>query len=584
MRDLKYILRQSYENSRALVIGINQYEKVSPLEYAVNDAKEIRDTLINDLGFEPEKIIYLTDSDATKINILKAFHSFTSEDVKVDDRFLVFFAGHGHTKTGFRGEVGYLVPYDADMDDSSSFIRWDELTRNAELIRAKHILFIMDACYGGLAVYRDIKAGSSRFLKDMYQRFSRQVITAGKADEVVSDAGGPLPNHSVFTGHLIEGIRGKAANEHGVITASGLMAYVYTKVANDTNSEQTPHYGQFDGDGDFIIKAPNMDQLSSDEKKDLDELISVPYAEIVRNNHTLEEKVIYIKELLSSQKSHIKLHDFFIEEVRKFLSNTNEDNYALSGSFTDAEFLSRISSYEKNSKVLGAVFSIMAYWSSDQELEILRKIILRVSDRLVDTSGGLVAWIHLRWYPLLVLLYLAGIASIESKNYKALSTILYTKIGVSNQSGQESCFAQQLSNSISELNAMEVFKRIPGHDRHYTPLSEYLFKQIQPILDDLFFLGKGYESSFDEFEILYALTVVDLRLQRGEHAWGPVGRYGWKYANRGEHSPYVRLCEEAKILREHWGPLKSGMFGGSYERFEKASNALEENLGRLHWY
>src|SRR5690606_31147893 len=102
---------------------------------------------------------------------------------------------------------------------------------------------------------------------------------------------------------LIEGIRGKAANEHGVITASGLMAYVYTKVANDLNSEQTPHYGQFDGDGDFIIVAPNIDELSGDDKKDIDELISIPYAEVMRSNVTLEEKVDYVKELLSSQKS-----------------------------------------------------------------------------------------------------------------------------------------------------------------------------------------------------------------------------------------------------------------------------------------
>ena len=282
MRDLKYFLKQSYDAGRALVIGINDYENASPLGYAVSDAEEIMQILIDEIGFDAENVISLLDSEATKNNILKAFHSFTSEDVQVDDRLIVFFAGHGHTKTGFRGEVGYLVPHDANMDDSSSFIRWDELTRNAELIRAKHILFIMDACYGGLAVNRDIQAGSSRFLKDMYQRFSRQVITAGKANEVVSDSGGPLPNHSVFTGHLIEGIKGKAANEHGVITASGLMAYVYTKVANDINSDQTPHYGQFDGDGDFIISAPEVEVLSEDVSKDIDALISVPYSEVSR--------------------------------------------------------------------------------------------------------------------------------------------------------------------------------------------------------------------------------------------------------------------------------------------------------------
>ncbi|MGH2612803.1 MAG: caspase family protein, partial [Rhabdochlamydiaceae bacterium] len=193
-------MKQSYDCSRALVIGINQYKNASPLGYAVSDAKEIRDIIINELYFDSENVIYLSNEKATKSRILKAFLSFTTEDVKVDDRLLVFFAGHGHTRTGFRGEVGYLVPYDADMNDYSSFIRWDELTRNAELVRAKHILFIMDACYGGLAINRDLQPGSSRFLKDMYQRFSRQVITAGKADEVVSDVGGPIPNHSVFTG------------------------------------------------------------------------------------------------------------------------------------------------------------------------------------------------------------------------------------------------------------------------------------------------------------------------------------------------------------------------------------------------
>lgn len=584
MRDLKYVLKQSYESSRALIIGINKYQNASPLGYAVNDAKEIKDILIGEQGFEAENVTYLTDSDATKSNILKSFLSFTSENVKVDDRLLVFFAGHGHTKTGFRGEVGYLVPYDADMNDYSTFIRWDELTRNAELIRAKHILFIMDACYGGLAVNRDIQAGSSRFLKDMYQRFSRQVITAGKANEVVSDSGGPIPDHSVFTGHLIEGIRGKAANEHGVITASVLMAYVYTKVANDLNSEQTPHYGQFDGDGDFIIVAPNIDDLAGDEKKDIDELISVPYIEAVRNNVTLEEKVDYVKELLSSQKSHIKLHDFAIEEVRLFLSGTSEDNFAVSGSYSEEEFLNRISSYEKYTRDLGAIFAVIAYWATESELEVLRKIISRASDRLIETQGGLTVWLNLRWYPLLLLLYQAGIAAVESKNYQTLSTILYTKLGDSDYGNREPYFAQKLSSGILELTRADAFKRIPGHERQYTPISEYLFKQVQPVIDNLFFLGKGYEASFDEFEILYALVVADLRLQAQHHLWGPIGRFGWKFSNRRENSPFVRVVTEASNLKEHWPPIKSGMFGGSYERFEKAANEFKQVLGQLNWW
>lgn len=124
MRDLKFILQQKYETSRALIIGINQYENASPLGYAVNDAKEVSEILISELGFEKENVTYLVDKEATKSNILRSFLRFSNDDVKVDDRLFVFFAGHGHTKAGVKGEVGYLVPYDADMDDYSSFIRW----------------------------------------------------------------------------------------------------------------------------------------------------------------------------------------------------------------------------------------------------------------------------------------------------------------------------------------------------------------------------------------------------------------------------------------------------------------------------
>ncbi len=102
-----------------------------------------------------------------------------------------------------RGEIGFLVPYDGKIEDLSTLIRWDDFTRNAELIHAKHIFFIMDACYGGLAITRFLPAGSVRYLKDMLNRYTRQVLTAGKADEQVADGGGPIPGHSIFTGHFL---------------------------------------------------------------------------------------------------------------------------------------------------------------------------------------------------------------------------------------------------------------------------------------------------------------------------------------------------------------------------------------------
>jgi uncharacterized caspase-like protein len=138
---------------------------------------------------------------------MSAYMRLTDRDlVGPDDRLIIFFAGHGHTASGRRGETGFLVPVDGDVTNLASLVRWEELTRCADLIPAKHVLFLMDACYGGLALTRKtLPPGSMRLLKDMLQRFSRQVLTAGKADETVSDGGGVRVGHSIFTSHLLDG-------------------------------------------------------------------------------------------------------------------------------------------------------------------------------------------------------------------------------------------------------------------------------------------------------------------------------------------------------------------------------------------
>ncbi|WP_049537988.1 hypothetical protein [Vibrio harveyi] len=131
---------------------------------------------------------------------------------------------------------------------------------------------------------------------------------------------------------------------------------------------------------------------------------------------------------------------------------------------------------------------------------------------------------------------------------------------------------------------MDAFKTIPGHERNYTPISEYLFKILQPELDDLFFLGKGYEDVFDEFEILFALAVADLHKQEDSHVWGSIGRFGWKDRRHGA-SPFQKLRNEAAQNKENWGPIKAGMFGGSYERFEELVEQYQnEILSNLRWF
>jgi hypothetical protein len=53
----------------------------------------------------------------------------------------------------------------------------------------------------------------------------------------------------------------------------------------------------------------------------------------------------------------------------------------------------------------------------------------------------------------------------------------------------------------SELaNANDAFKALPGHERQFVPRSEFLHKEIQPLLDDMIFLGSAYDDLFDRSE------------------------------------------------------------------------------------
>ncbi len=251
-----------YDHSYALVIGINKYDNVERLKYATNDAKSIASMLQTNFGFDPDKISLLLDSKADRGSIMRAFDRLR-RDSKNDDRVFVFFAGHGMTFPMPDGrQKGYILPCDADPNDIfTTGISTDQLNEISQAIAAKHIFFVMDACYGGLIFSRaaTISPSGEDYMKVMATRRARKALTAGGQDQTVVDTG--PGGHSVFTYYLINGLTTGAAdlNGDGIITSSEIEAYVAPRVTAETNSSQTPEYGILGGDmgGDFIFLPSN---------------------------------------------------------------------------------------------------------------------------------------------------------------------------------------------------------------------------------------------------------------------------------------------------------------------------------------
>ena len=498
---------------------------------------------------------------------------------------MVFFAGHGYTHKGRRGEVGYLVPVDGKSDDLSTLVRWDDLTRNSDLVPAKHILFIMDACYGGLALTRSPGPGSMRFLKNMLQRYARQVLTAGKADEVVADSGGPIPNHSIFTGHFLQALEGSAVSDDGILSANTVMAYIYEHVSKDQNSFQTPHFGFFYGDGDFIFSSPILNSLGDEPEIEKDVLIQIPpNLSVPSYQSDVTDPIEAVKEYIPEPRYRIKLDNIVTSELRRILYETADEKFPVqSKSINNEDLIDRLNCYEEIIRRFQSMIALLSYWGSDEHLPILRKAMGRVADN-DKRGGGKVVWLGLRWYPTMLLLYSGGIASIASGNYNNLATILTTKIGSRFSDDKKEEIIMPVVSADLDLQRTDIWKSIPRHERQYVPRSEYLFKVIQPVLDDLFFLGRSYESMYDRFEVLFALVYADLDYTEGARIWGPPGRFAWKHSSiRPKESPFSEILKEAASQGENWPPLKAGLFSGSIERFEKISSEYADLISRLNW-
>lgn len=253
-----------YRDSWAVVAGIDNYAKWPKLQYAVNDATGVRDILLNKFGFKPDHVITLLNEEATREKILSVLGDTLSDPDRVhrDDRVFVFFAGHGATRRLPSGrDLGYIIPWDADMQNlQGEAISMTNFQDISESIPAKHVFFVMDSCYSGLAVTRGEVVNN--YLREMSHRSAREMLTAGGASEEVADNG---PNgHSVFTWTLLQGLEGRAdLNSDGFITAAELAAYVGPGVS--ALSRQTPAFGNLPGGegGEFIFELhPETEALS----------------------------------------------------------------------------------------------------------------------------------------------------------------------------------------------------------------------------------------------------------------------------------------------------------------------------------
>jgi hypothetical protein len=227
-------------NAFGFIAGIAEYAFIGRLPSAVrNDAQAIYNLLVDPryCGYHPTQVLLLLDDQATQ-SALRAGLAELARRSNQDATVFVYLSCHGGClESGpYAGE--YLLPVDAryppDQTLAQTAISGQEFSAALGAIPARKVVVIFDCCHaGGIGQPKNVTAPALKTLPESYYARlqsgrGRVIIASSRSSEYSYVLPGAA--HSLFTQHLLDGLRGGAPGPGGVIRVFDLFRYVQPKV------------------------------------------------------------------------------------------------------------------------------------------------------------------------------------------------------------------------------------------------------------------------------------------------------------------------------------------------------------------
>jgi hypothetical protein len=233
-----------FENGHAVVVGIADYQNVSPLpRTVVDDATSTTATLIDSLtcAYRPAQVLQLLNGEATKDALRSALEE-AAKKCDVESTFVFYVSSHGGQIEDGKHRGEYLLPVEARCQNDESLARTAisgrELSSWLGSIPARRLVAIFDCCHsGGIAQpknpsFSQLKKGlSEQYYKQLAAGQGRVVFASCRESEQSYVRAGDI--NSVFTKHLLDGLRGFAPALGGVIRIFDLFHYLQPKVVSE---------------------------------------------------------------------------------------------------------------------------------------------------------------------------------------------------------------------------------------------------------------------------------------------------------------------------------------------------------------
>lgn len=234
----------------AVVIGNENYERVTKVKYALNDAKVFASYCKKTLGLPKENIrVYRDATFGTMLSALDDIKSIASA-FEGDLNVIFYYAGHGVPSES--DKAAYLLPVDASGQNTEVCLSTKRLYDTLDGLHAKRVLVFMDACFSG-AQRGDGMLASARGValkvKQDAPKGNMVVFSAATGDETAYPY--KEKGHGLFTYYLLK----KLQDTKGDVTLGELSEYVNKEVRRQSvvinHKSQSPTVVPADGMNDW---------------------------------------------------------------------------------------------------------------------------------------------------------------------------------------------------------------------------------------------------------------------------------------------------------------------------------------------
>jgi len=231
-----YLQSISQKQIYAVIAGVSDYKYDNldiDLNYCDDDAQSFYN-LLSSSGVKAQNMILLTDSRASKQNILNSLHQVFSK-ASANDQVIFFFSGHG--------TQGSFVPYDYN-GYSNTLLKHTDVKNQYKQCKAYNKLCIADACFSGSIKHHSTKSIEKSSAID--EKSGIVVMMSSRNNQTSREM--PSLKNGAFTYYLVKGLKGNAdKNNNKIITVSEMYYYTKEKVSAQTRNMQIPIiFGSFD--------------------------------------------------------------------------------------------------------------------------------------------------------------------------------------------------------------------------------------------------------------------------------------------------------------------------------------------------